>query len=265
SFFQVNDRFGGSTNSGGGYSVTGNQSYTELAEIYDRIMDHVDYISWAQYLSSIFKYHNINVNSILEIACGTGNLSVELSKLGYSITGMDISQSMLANTAGKFKKINIPIKLFSSNMKTLPLRCQFDAVICIYDSINYMIESEDFIRVVVETSRITKPDGLFIFDVCTVKNSELFFLNNKFFEDFGGISYERICKFNTARRVQENHFIIKKNGKQTVESHYQKIYTIDEINEMIGKTQFKIVGLYDDMSFNPGTENSDRIHFVLQR
>ncbi|MBT4485505.1 MAG: class I SAM-dependent methyltransferase [Candidatus Latescibacteria bacterium] len=253
------------------YKSIRNKPYVELAEIYDRVMDHVDYAAWAEYIFSVFQRFEIGTSkachspNVLEIACGTGNLSVNLHKLGFSLTCTDISPSMIAMAAHKFKKYNLPHRLFSSNMKSIPLNCLFDAVLCIYDSINYMVTSEDFIQAVREVASVTEDGGFFIFDVCTEKNSEKYFSQSVMDENFGDIQYERVCNFNHAERIQKNHFIIHKNGKRHAENHYQKIFKLHEITEMIKKTPFTIRGRFDDLTFNPGTENSERIHFVLQK
>lgn len=239
--------------------------YSELAEIYDRVMDHVDYVSWAKFIASIFQRFRIKVKSILEIACGTGNLSVELHKLGYSMTGMDVSPYMLAKTAQKFRELSIPLKLFSSTMTSIPLACQFDAVLCIYDSINYLTTPDDFMQTFKEVASVIGSGGFFIFDVCTVKNSEMFFSNNIMVENIDGVSYKRVCKFNQSEKIQENQFHISKNGKLYVETHLQKIYRLEEIKAMIKETPFWVRGIYNDLSFMIGTENSERVHFVLQK
>ena len=263
------------------YKSSRNKPYIELAEIYDRVMDHVDYVAWAKYISSVFQRFGIidslrsGTGNILEIACGTGNLSVNLHKLGFcSLTCTDVSPSMIAIAAHKFKMHNMPHRLFSSNMKSIPLSTDvacyvsnslFDVVLCIYDSINYMITSEDFIRAVREVASVTEDGGFFIFDVCTEKNSEKYFSQSVMDENFGDIQYERVCSFDHAERIQKNHFIIHKNGKRYAENHYQKIFRLNEITEMIKETPFTIRGRFDDLTFNPGTENSERIHFVLQK
>ena len=262
----MSDRCGSLTDTGSDYSGQYNQPpYSEIAEIYDRLMDHVDYVSWAEYISSVFQHFRVKVKNIFEIACGTGNLSVEIHKLGYSITGMDVSAYMLAKAAQKFRKCNIPVRLFSSTMTSIPLSCHFDAVLCIYDSINYLKTHENFVQTVSEAAKVTRTGGLFIFDVCTVKNSEMFFSNRTMVENIGGVSYERICSFNKTDGIQKNQFIIKKNGICYVESHYQKIYKLEEIRAMINNTPFRVLGLYDDLSFMPGSENSVRVHFILQK
>jgi len=261
----VNIGFGSLPYAASEYKKKENYPYSELAEIYDHVMEHVDYISWAHYISSIFQHFNTDVKNILEVACGTGNLAIQLHKLGYDIICTDISFPMLVNAAEKFRKHEIPLKLFTSHMTGIPLTFKFDAVICIYDSINYLTAPEDFIRAINEVSEVTRKGGLFIFDVCTVKNSEMFFDNNSMVESFGSIKCERFCSFNKTSRIQENHFVIVKDKKRYSESHYQKIYRLNEIRDMIKHTEFIDCGRYADMTFMPGTEESQRVHFVLQK
>lgn len=242
-----------------------NKPYAELAKIYDRVMEHVKYEEWAKYISSVFGRFGIKVNTVLDIACGTGSLSIFLYRFGYEITGMDLSPSMLKSAADKFKKNNIPIKLFAADILSIPVKVQFDSVLCLYDSINYLIDPVDFRKAVEKVSTVTRTGGLFIFDVCTIKNSRSFFYNNSMCEDFGDIKYERQCRFYNAENIQENSFIIKYNGMQYEEKHLQRIYHIDEINEMISGLPFKKLGIFNDLTFYPGTENSDRITFVLKK
>lgn len=239
--------------------------YTELADIYDRVMNHVDYTVWAEYVSIILERYGILRGHILEIACGTGSLALELHKLGLSITGTDLSHSMLRKAREKYQKAGIPSRLCVSSMNTLPFDFRFDAVLCIYDSINYMTTPGDFIATINGVSDVLRDGGIFVFDVCTIKNSELFFTDHSMVENFGDVRYERLCRFNRRGNIQENHFVIQKNGRRYVENHYQKIYRLVEISDMIAMTPLVECGRFDDMSLLPGNEDSERVHFVLQK
>ena len=242
------------------------QPYARLARIYDRIMAHVDYDEWADYISSVFERFEIKVTNILEIACGTGSLSLLLQKKhGYNITGMDLSKDMLKSAANKFIKNRMPMRFLAADMTSIPLKSKFDAVLCLYDSMNYLKNPVDFKKAVEEISKVTEDRGLFIFDVCTLKNSLEFFSNKSMSEDLGYIKYERKCLFNDSKKIQENIFIIEQNGRRFIENHLQRIYTLDEVTDIISDSQFDTIGVFDDMSLNPGTENSERVHFVLQK
>jgi hypothetical protein len=150
-------------------------------------------------------------------------------------------------------------------MSSLPIKAKFDAVICLYDSINYLLEQELLSKAFNGVAESLKKGGIYIFDICTIKNSRLFFSNHVLSEDFGDVSYERTCIFYHAERIQENSFNIKKGSESIYEKHLQKIYKISEIKNIIPYDEFELLGIFDDMSFNGGSEDSERVHFVLKR
>ena len=250
---------------GGDKFLIRSQPYAELAKIYDRVMEHIKYDEWSDYISSIFRHFGIKVKSILEIACGTGNFSLYLHNHGYDVTCTDLSLEMLKVAAYKFKENKIPPKLFAADMTSLPLKTEFDAVLCLYDSVNYLINPDDLRKTFQGTCSVIKDCGLFIFDVCTVKNSQMFFSDNSMYENLGEVKYERKCRFRDSENIQENLFIIENNGDRFIEKHSQRIYRLKEITEIISGSQFRILGVFDDFTFNTGTENSERVHFVLQK
>lgn len=259
-------RFGGLRNAFRPRLPRSRHPYASIAEIYDSIMDHVDYASWADYLSAVFRRFHPRVSTVFETACGTGSLALQLHARGYSFTGMDRSVEMLKVAVPKFRDAGMPLRLFAANMTAIPLKARFDAVICIYDSINYLLEPDDFRKALGEAAAITGDGGLFVFDVCTVRNSELFFKDSSMTDFVGDLEYERICRFDPARRIQENKFILSRDGRsQVTETHLQRIYLLDEIDRMIQESPFTEVGRFNDMSFRPGSENSERVHFVLRR
>jgi ubiquinone/menaquinone biosynthesis C-methylase UbiE len=244
-------------------SIIKSLPYTELAEIYDHLMDHVNYPEWADYLTQIIKRFKGPQKTILEIACGTGNISIELYKRGYNVIATDISKVMLTIAAKKFHEQRIPLTLFVSSMTAIPLIHRYDIVTCIYDSMNYMKTEKDFIGTLNEIARVTEPEGLFIFDVCTKRNSEMFFDNQTMIDKYGNITYERMTKFHRMTSIQENYFVIHKNGTMYTERHCQKVYSLAQVARMIKKTPFVEVARYDDQTFHLGTEQSERVHFVL--
>ncbi|MFC1552121.1 class I SAM-dependent DNA methyltransferase [Candidatus Latescibacterota bacterium] len=241
------------------------QPYGELAKIYDRVMDHVKYDKWVDYISSIFEKYDVRVTRILEIACGTGNFSLYFNELGYDITCTDLSPDMLKIAAVKFEKHNIPKKLFAADMSSLPLKGEFDAVLCLYDSVNYLLDSENVKKTMTDIYSVLRPGGLFIFDVCTVKNSKLYFADNTMFEELDDIKYERKCSYNDTECIQENVFIVDCLDKNYVERHLQRIYTLKEIEDIISGTLFKNLGIFNDLTFFEGSEDSERVHFVLKK
>ena len=71
-------------------------SYSDFAYVYDHLMHKdIDYEKWADYIENIFSMYDISPNLVCDLACGTGNMTIPLSKRGYDMTGIDISEDML--------------------------------------------------------------------------------------------------------------------------------------------------------------------------
>ena len=52
------------------------EQYKDFAFVYDELMNEVDYNGWVKYIEDIIKNENAQVQNILELACGTGNLTI---------------------------------------------------------------------------------------------------------------------------------------------------------------------------------------------
>ena len=66
-------------------------SYESFAALYDRLMTDVDYDGWCDFMEDSFARMKVQPKLVLELGCGTGNLTVRLAKRGYSMIGLDNS------------------------------------------------------------------------------------------------------------------------------------------------------------------------------
>jgi ubiquinone/menaquinone biosynthesis C-methylase UbiE len=239
--------------------------YSRLAALYDHVMDHVEYDLWANYIISIFKRFDVHGKRILELACGTGTLTADLARRGYDMTALDISPEMVGIAREKFADRYYSATLVAASMTDVPFAGPYDAIICLYDALNYLTLEADVVRTANEMSRLTAPGGIVVFDVCTVRNSELFFSNGSMVEYADGVRYERVCRFDRLRRIQENHFHIHDGDEKIVEHHYQRIYLLEEIERCFSGTDLVKIGLFDDIGFEAGSESSERVHFVYRK
>ena len=90
-------------------------AYESLAKVYDKIMrEDVDYGEWARYTDSLFCESGIRGNKILDLGCGTGGITLEMSKLGREMSGVDISEEMIAEAKKKFAAENIEREALSA-------------------------------------------------------------------------------------------------------------------------------------------------------
>ena len=109
--------------------------YSKFAAAYDRVMENVDYIKWADYVERLFALYNYHPRKILDIACGTGSASVLLAEKGYKVSGTDRAKEMLIGARHKAEKHGVRLFLWQQDMRHLAVTRPFDAALCLYDSI----------------------------------------------------------------------------------------------------------------------------------
>ena len=240
------------------------QPYQGLAPIYDYVMRHVDYGEWADYLHSLLERWAPDAQCIADLACGTGNISLELRERYYEVTGIDRSADMLRVAHGKAAG-DPGVEFVERNLRDLVGLGPFDAAVCIYDSFNYLLEPEELDEALAGVLATLRPGGLFVFDICTERNSLRYFRDMRDSEQGPGFTYERHSVYEPKTRLQSNHFrICFDAGDALAESHVQRIYAVAEVTARIEASDFDLLDALDGFTFNRGTEDSDRIHFVLQ-
>ncbi len=242
--------------------------YSKLAEIYDFVMEHVNYPQWSDYIDSLLTRHGLNYPDIIDIACGTGSLAIELAGSGFNICGADSSEPMIKKAKEKSEKLGLNIKFMCADMTELGEIGSFGAALCLYDSINYIMSQDSIAKTLQNLGNLLQEDSIFIFDICTEMNSMRYFLSTKNSGKHDGFSYKRRAVYDPAERIQFNEFRIEFSGSDTIweEVHKQRIYSIAEITDIIeSRSPFTIEATYDGFSLRPGSEDSDRVHFVLRK
>lgn len=238
--------------------------YDGLAAIYDFVMRHVDYVEWSCYVHKLLVKFGNKPQSLVDLACGTGNNTLEFSKLGYKVTGVDRSGAMVDIAQSKAHSIDQTVHFATGDLRKLVNIGPFDAATCLYDSFNYLMTPSDVYTALESIASILKPNGVFVFDVCTERNSIDHFKDVRGAEEGPGFSYTRHSYYDEKQKIQFNSFDITCDDLHFCETHKQHIYRFEDMIDMIAVSPFKSVATYDGFSMRRGSELSNRIHFVLQ-
>ena len=243
------------------------KQYSKLAQVYDYVMRHVDYVGWAKFVDSVLKMNGIKFGHIIDLSCGTGTFLMELNEYGYKLYGSDVSREMVKQAQSKCSKKGINITLYVGDMRTLRFEKRFDGAVSLFDSINYLRNEEDVLENLVSVASILNDNGIFIFDICTEANSLKNF--NQYTEkgEYNNIFYHRKSYYLEYDHLQINDIKIidKKTGEHYREIHRQRIYTAEEIKNIVTISPLRLVNMYDGFSFNPPDSQTERIHFVLEK
>lgn len=240
------------------------EPYTALAEIYDCVMKDVPYKKWAKYIIKLILKFCPTAKRIFEFACGTGTMLNLLKKYGFVADGMDSSKAMISKARAKLKDENV--KLFVGDMSDFKINEKYDVALCLYDSVNYLIDIAKFDGLLSSAGDLLRDCGIFIFDISTEYNS----IQNASLMNVSGLcskaKYKRRSYYLKSEKVHINEFEIELNGEVYFERHAQRIYKISEIENVVNENSiFEIVGCFEGFTFGKGSEWSERIHFVLKK
>ena len=158
-------------------------SYSSFAAVYDSLTFNVDYEKRAQYITEILKQNNITDGLLLDLACGTGSLSVEFAKRGYEVIATDASQDMLMEAQSKAFSEDHGIMFLCQKMEETDLYGTVGAVVCSLDSINHLSSYEDLKKTFSTLKNFVDDGGVMVFDVNTLYKHQKILGNNTFVYD----------------------------------------------------------------------------------
>lgn len=110
-------------------------------------MDNVPYKEWADYLGKILKEYGIDDGLVLDLGCGTGNMTEMLASSGYDMIGVDNAEEMLEIAMEKKVESGHDILYLLQDMREFELYGTVRAVISACDSVNYITDDEDLTEV----------------------------------------------------------------------------------------------------------------------
>ncbi|MCF0111629.1 MAG: class I SAM-dependent methyltransferase, partial [Erysipelotrichaceae bacterium] len=231
--------------------------YTTLAPFYDLLVkDEEASRMWADYTERFVKG-----KKILELACGSGELTLMLAKDGYEITATDLSEEMLKEAM--VKEGAELVRWYPLNMLDLEETDTYDAIICYCDSINYLQNRMQLQQVLCRVHKALKKDGLFLFDMHSTDRKEEFeeeYIEEGYLDD---VAYQWTIRYDEPYLYHCFTFY-DKNGKMVQEQHQQIIYEPDETEADIANAGFEIVSVDTDFRF-AGYQPGEKYFYVIKK
>ena len=238
-------------------------SYDALAGSYDSLMVDGSYRKRADFLERLFKKSRIPVETVLDLACGTGTIACLLAERGYRVTATDFSEEMLTQAMAKASLLEERSPLFlCQSMPRLRLLEPVDAVVSTLDSLNYLTRERDIRETFLRVYRWLKSGGAFIFDVNTPY--KLRRMDRQMYMDE---TEESFCVWRTffSERTQVCTYqvdLFRLNEDETwdreFEEHWERAWSEEQLREFLTDAGFQNITITGDLTMKPPRAEEDR-------
>lgn len=240
-----------------------------FAAFYDRLTKEIDYGRRAQYFDKIIRQHLAVTGEtiLLDLACGTGSLSVRLSGLGYDVIGVDGSADMLSEAVSKDSG-GRRILYLCQPMDRLDLFGTVDAAVCALDSVNHITDPILLEKAFSRVSLFTVPGGLFIFDVNTEYKHRRILGGNTFVYDLDDIYcvWQNTTDEMLLTEISLDFFVRRgKSYFRESERFFERAYPHGQLCGLLDKTGYELLAVYAGDTFEPVEETTQRAVYVARK
>ncbi len=241
-------------------------SYNFFSWVYDELTANVDYNRILNFILPYFKPDDI----VLDLACGTGNISVPLAENGISVIGCDVSVDMLGKAQQKSAECGTDIIFMCQDMQQLDLYGTIQGAVCTLDSLNHLDSIKSAEKTFERVSLFMDKGGYFIFDLNTEYKHKEILSNKAYLYDCENV----FCAWQNSYNIIdcsvdiELTFFEKQSDDKYIRftESFSEIFISDYlIHTWCEQYGFSLCGMYDDYQDKAPTDTTERITYVLQK
>lgn len=244
-------------------------SYGVFASYYDLLTSNVDYKKYASRVDELVLKCGGCKGKLVDLACGTASLSLELEKLGYEVVGCDISPDMLSQAAQKKYSVNSDIMLIQQDITALSLPGKADVFVCSLDALNHLKNLKAVKSVFVSVAKSLTDNGVFLFDMNTPYKHREILADNVFVYDTDDAFVAWQNDYNPkddSVGITLDFFVPNDCGlyQRFTEQFTEQAYEQSQIEDLLNSCGLKLVGAYDELSADMPNSNTQRILYCAE-
>lgn len=246
-------------------------SYGVFSEFYDALTANVSYDTVSQVLSSLLTRYGKGRGLLLDLACGTGSVSVRLAEKGYEVIGVDLSPEMLSEAQNKAYSAGQNILFLCQDMTALDLYGTVDAAVCTLDGLCHLPDEESVFAALQKVSLFMNPGGVFLFDVNSVYKHRAVLGNNTFVYDTDDVYcvwQNTLLSDGVTVQMDLDFFEPVSDAGDYVrqsERFTERAYPRETLEAMLKKAGFTVLDVFDGYSEKPAHDTSERLLFAVRK
>ena len=235
------------------------QPYERLSQVYDSGWNDFSR-RYAVLINTLLKERGIDEGRVLDLACGTGALAVELSQRGHTIYGIDSSPQMIARARAKSENFS-HVSFDVQDMVGFKVAGKFDLVTCTFDSVNYLLDIDEVGAMFRRISAVLRPGGLFIFDTNTRK-LYISHLDETQKHVLDGQYFIQHCTYDPVRNEAITTFSFDDGA---YEMHRQRPYDLEDIEPALANAGLTILHLFSWFDRTPYSGKTEKLFCVAEK
>jgi len=243
--------------------------YQKFAQVYDRIGSDQFSAKMFRYTQRVLNRLNYRPRSVLDLACGTGTAAVMWADNNVVTYGIDGSEQMLAMARKKAADCRVNITFSHQPMTSFTMPQKVDLVTCYFDSLNYLLTLADLTACFKSARRVLYDNGYFIFDVNTPEAMKVLWGSQVYADETEDVAWIwKNCYFPKVRRAEVKATFFVRQGElweRFEETHAERGYNVTEIKRVVKASGFKLVKIYDCLTFARPDRKTLRLAVIAQK
>ncbi len=236
-------------------------AYNEFAYFYDEFNDDADYDALFTAVTDRLRENGVDGGILVDLGCGTGDLTLMLAQAGYDVIGVDQSEEMLAVLREKAAELGISdLLLLRQDLLQLDLFGTIRAAVSTFDTFNHIGPLPRLEQAIARTALFMEKGGVLVFDMNTPYKHASVLADNTFTleaEDAVCVWKNQLQPENQRTRISI-HITYPDSGEACSEEFYEYWYTLDQIEAICRAHGLLINDVRDGETFGPCSETSQR-------
>ncbi len=246
-------------------------SYGDFAYYYDMLTENVDYDKRCEYICGLLAENGVSEGILLDLACGTGTLSLMFAEKGYDVVGVDGSEEMLTQAQEKKIETGADVIFLCQRMEELDLFGTVNAAVSTLDSINHVTDEDTVKEIFRRVSLFMEDKGIFVFDVNTPYKHRKILGDNTFIYDLDEVYcvWQNSTDENLVTTISLDLFEKDEEDEETYyrysEEFSERAYELDDIKSWLEDCKFEVLAVYEEMTKQSVSDKTQRAVFVARK
>jgi 2-polyprenyl-3-methyl-5-hydroxy-6-metoxy-1,4-benzoquinol methylase len=207
---------------------------------------------------NLYGDHPASAPKLLDLCCGFGRMSLELSRRGFAVTGVDITEMYLDAAKNSAEKEKLDIELVKEDARVFKRADFFDVAVNLYISFGYFEKIEDDALMVKNVFESLKRGGAFIIETLGKEVAVRDFVEREWFPKGDFTVLTEYAALDSWERLQ-NRWIMMKDGKIFERTFCQRLYSAFELKTLLMNTGFSSVAVYGGWNDEPYDQNAKKL------